>query len=126
MEQVHITCKVVAFSLFVLTFLLLLFHEGGDKEEAASPAAAAPTYAVKACLQCEASMCPEHVRPQLEFLAFREHPLTDVTRVALNSVMLVCRHLKLIWNVFVFLFFFLLSRSSPKYRGGGAAGRGGG
>ncbi|XP_035282626.1 E3 ubiquitin-protein ligase TRIM8 isoform X2 [Anguilla rostrata] len=40
-----------------------------------SPGAAAP--AVKTCLQCEVSMCAEHVRPHLERPAFREHPLTE-------------------------------------------------
>ncbi|KAJ8382521.1 hypothetical protein SKAU_G00032990 [Synaphobranchus kaupii] len=33
--------------------------------------------AVKTCLQCEVSMCGEHVKPHLERPAFREHPLTE-------------------------------------------------
>ncbi|KAG9329618.1 hypothetical protein JZ751_003460, partial [Albula glossodonta] len=40
-----------------------------------SPGDAAP--AVKTCLQCEVSMCAEHLRPHLERPAFREHPLTE-------------------------------------------------
>ncbi|XP_015801805.3 E3 ubiquitin/ISG15 ligase TRIM25 [Nothobranchius furzeri] len=39
--------------------------------------AAASALAVKTCLKCEVSMCPEHVKPHLELPAFREHPLTD-------------------------------------------------
>ncbi|XP_072526724.1 E3 ubiquitin/ISG15 ligase TRIM25 [Salminus brasiliensis] len=33
--------------------------------------------AVKTCLKCEVSMCPEHVQPHLELPAFREHPLVE-------------------------------------------------
>ncbi|KAJ8261574.1 hypothetical protein GJAV_G00155880 [Gymnothorax javanicus] len=33
--------------------------------------------AVKTCLQCEVSMCSEHVQPHLDRPAFREHPLTE-------------------------------------------------
>ncbi|KAJ8366457.1 hypothetical protein AAFF_G00353760 [Aldrovandia affinis] len=33
--------------------------------------------AVKTCLQCEVSMCAEHVRAHLERPAFRQHPLTE-------------------------------------------------
>ena len=39
--------------------------------------AAAPTLAVKTCLKCEVSMCPEHVKPHLELLVFRGHCLTE-------------------------------------------------
>lgn len=35
------------------------------------------TAAVKTCLKCEVSMCPDHVKPHLERLAFRDHPLTE-------------------------------------------------
>ncbi|XP_051256948.1 E3 ubiquitin/ISG15 ligase TRIM25 [Dicentrarchus labrax] len=51
-------------------------QEDGDKQEAAATAAA-PMFAVKTCLKCEVSMCPEHVKPHLELPAFREHPLTE-------------------------------------------------
>ncbi|XP_026798675.3 E3 ubiquitin/ISG15 ligase TRIM25 isoform X2 [Pangasianodon hypophthalmus] len=33
--------------------------------------------AVKTCLKCEVSMCPEHVQHHLELPAFREHPLVE-------------------------------------------------
>ncbi|XP_060744417.1 E3 ubiquitin/ISG15 ligase TRIM25 [Tachysurus vachellii] len=33
--------------------------------------------AVKTCLKCEVSMCPEHVKHHLELPAFREHPLVE-------------------------------------------------
>uniref|UniRef100_A0A8B9JTP0 Tripartite motif containing 110 n=1 Tax=Astyanax mexicanus TaxID=7994 RepID=A0A8B9JTP0_ASTMX len=33
--------------------------------------------AVKTCLKCEVSMCPEHLQPHLELPAFREHPLVE-------------------------------------------------
>uniref|UniRef100_A0AAR2JKV4 Uncharacterized protein n=1 Tax=Pygocentrus nattereri TaxID=42514 RepID=A0AAR2JKV4_PYGNA len=33
--------------------------------------------ALKTCLKCEVSMCPEHVQPHLELPAFREHPLVE-------------------------------------------------
>ncbi|XP_051580379.1 E3 ubiquitin/ISG15 ligase TRIM25-like isoform X1 [Myxocyprinus asiaticus] len=33
--------------------------------------------AVKTCLKCEVSMCPKHLQPHLELLAFREHPLVE-------------------------------------------------
>ncbi|XP_068163784.1 E3 ubiquitin/ISG15 ligase TRIM25 [Antennarius striatus] len=46
----------------------------GDKQACS---AAALGFAVKTCLKCEVSMCPEHVKPHLELPAFREHPLTD-------------------------------------------------
>ncbi|KAI4881577.1 hypothetical protein NFI96_033256 [Prochilodus magdalenae] len=36
--------------------------------------------AVKTCLKCEVSMCPEHVQPHLELPAFREHPLVEPLR----------------------------------------------
>uniref|UniRef100_H3CPP0 RING-type domain-containing protein n=2 Tax=Tetraodon nigroviridis TaxID=99883 RepID=H3CPP0_TETNG len=52
-----------------------------DKEEATTASgassAAALTFAVKTCLKCEVSMCPEHVKPHLELPAFRGHPLTE-------------------------------------------------
>lgn len=35
------------------------------------------TAAVKTCLKCEVSICPDHVKPHLERLAFRDHPLTE-------------------------------------------------
>lgn len=43
----------------------------------AASSAAAPTFAVKTCLKCEVSMCPEHVKPHLELPAFRGHVLTE-------------------------------------------------
>lgn len=55
-------------------------ENGGDEESSAAAAAAAAvaqTYAVKTCLKCEVSMCPEHLRPHLELPAFREHLLTE-------------------------------------------------
>ncbi|GAA6088963.1 E3 ubiquitin/ISG15 ligase TRIM25-like isoform X1 [Tachysurus ichikawai] len=33
--------------------------------------------AVKTCLKCEVSMCPEHVKYHLELPAFRKHPLVE-------------------------------------------------
>uniref|UniRef100_H3C173 Uncharacterized protein n=1 Tax=Tetraodon nigroviridis TaxID=99883 RepID=H3C173_TETNG len=38
---------------------------------------ASNTSAMKTCLKCEVSMCPEHVKPHLELPAFRGHPLTE-------------------------------------------------
>lgn len=52
-------------------------ENGGHEESAAAAAAAVQTYAVKTCLKCEVSMCPEHLRPHLELPAFREHLLTE-------------------------------------------------
>lgn len=53
-------------------------ESGGDKDTSSAAAAlAVQTYAVKTCLKCEVSMCPEHLRPHLELPAFREHLLTD-------------------------------------------------
>ncbi|XP_061619337.1 E3 ubiquitin/ISG15 ligase TRIM25 isoform X2 [Phyllopteryx taeniolatus] len=51
-------------------------QERGDMQESAAPSGAA----VKMCLKCEVSMCPEHVKPHLELPAFREHPLTEPMR----------------------------------------------
>ena len=56
-------------------------QEDCDKEEpttaSGASTAAAPMFAVKTCLKCEVSMCPEHVKPHLELPAFRGHPLTE-------------------------------------------------
>lgn len=52
-----------------------------DEEEpttaSGASSAAAPTFAIKTCLKCEVSMCPEHVKPHLELPAFRGHPLVE-------------------------------------------------
>ncbi|XP_072314961.1 E3 ubiquitin/ISG15 ligase TRIM25 [Eucyclogobius newberryi] len=47
---------------------------GGESEAGGGPGT---SFAVKTCLKCEVSMCPEHVKPHLELPAFREHPLTE-------------------------------------------------
>lgn len=48
-----------------------------SQEDEGKQQAASSTLAVKTCLKCEVSMCPEHLKPHLELPAFREHPLTD-------------------------------------------------
>ncbi|XP_019726695.1 tripartite motif-containing protein 59 isoform X2 [Hippocampus comes] len=54
---------------------------GGSQEKGDMQAGAtASNMAVKMCLKCEVSMCPEHVKPHLELPAFREHPLTEPIR----------------------------------------------
>ncbi|XP_030635745.1 E3 ubiquitin/ISG15 ligase TRIM25 [Chanos chanos] len=49
----------------------------GNAGKGPAGASAASGLAVKTCLKCEVSMCPEHVRPHLELPAFREHPLVE-------------------------------------------------
>ncbi|XP_037118575.1 E3 ubiquitin/ISG15 ligase TRIM25 isoform X1 [Syngnathus acus] len=48
-----------------------------DKGDMQAGSAGDSNMAVKMCLKCEVSMCPEHVKPHLELPAFREHPLTE-------------------------------------------------
>ncbi|XP_077399396.1 E3 ubiquitin/ISG15 ligase TRIM25 [Vanacampus margaritifer] len=56
--------------------------EAGDSQDRrdVQEGASAPNMAVKMCLKCEVSMCPEHIKPHLELWAFREHPLIEPIR----------------------------------------------
>ncbi|XP_077355367.1 E3 ubiquitin/ISG15 ligase TRIM25 [Festucalex cinctus] len=53
--------------------------EAGDSQDrrAAQAGAPASNMAVKMCLKCEVSMCPQHIKPHLELSAFRKHQLIE-------------------------------------------------